>query len=175
MSCWPRESCPGKVGASQTSEVGRMYIKSRGCCTSLWSLLSQFRLERLVAQLYKTHFSRPSQDDTRPAPSRSAMTADKELGLRPSQSDQDAAPGTAVYTTTSGLLQTKRGLSPRHVQLMAIGGSIGVGLWVSKRTTSRHAERELALHQAGVLLTVAVRSSHRSVSVVFSARPDHCR
>lgn len=27
--------------------------------------------------------------------------------------------------------ETKRGLSPRHVQLMAIGGSIGTGLWVS--------------------------------------------
>ncbi|KXJ92581.1 proline permease [Microdochium bolleyi] len=58
------------------------------------------------------------------------MTADKELGLRPSQSDQDTAPGTAVYTTATGTLQTQRGLSPRHVQLMAIGGSIGVGLWV---------------------------------------------
>lgn len=27
--------------------------------------------------------------------------------------------------------ETKRGLKPRHVHLMAIGGSIGVGLWVS--------------------------------------------
>lgn len=26
--------------------------------------------------------------------------------------------------------ETKRGLSPRHVQLMAIGGSIGTGLWI---------------------------------------------
>jgi amino acid transporter len=26
--------------------------------------------------------------------------------------------------------ETQRGLSPRHVQLMAIGGSIGVGIWV---------------------------------------------
>lgn len=26
--------------------------------------------------------------------------------------------------------QTQRGLKPRHVQLMAIGGSIGIGLWV---------------------------------------------
>jgi len=26
--------------------------------------------------------------------------------------------------------ETKRGLSARHVQLMAIGGSIGTGLWV---------------------------------------------
>jgi amino acid permease len=25
---------------------------------------------------------------------------------------------------------TQRGLKPRHVQLMAIGGAIGVGLWV---------------------------------------------
>lgn len=27
--------------------------------------------------------------------------------------------------------ETKRGLKPRHVHLMAIGGSIGVGLWAS--------------------------------------------
>lgn len=27
--------------------------------------------------------------------------------------------------------ETHRGLKPRHVHLMAIGGSIGVGLWVS--------------------------------------------
>lgn len=32
-----------------------------------------------------------------------------------------------------GQYQTKRGLSPRHVQLMAIGGSIGTGLWVSEQ------------------------------------------
>lgn len=30
----------------------------------------------------------------------------------------------------SGHIETKRGLSPRHVQLMAIGGSIGTGLFV---------------------------------------------
>ncbi|KAH8886003.1 proline permease [Thozetella sp. PMI_491] len=29
-----------------------------------------------------------------------------------------------------GYNETKRGLSPRHVQLMSIGGSIGTGLWV---------------------------------------------
>ncbi|KAH7032701.1 amino acid permease [Microdochium trichocladiopsis] len=58
------------------------------------------------------------------------MSGEKELGLRSSQSDQDAAAGTAVFTTSEGVLETKRGLSPRHVQLMAIGGSIGVGLWV---------------------------------------------
>lgn len=28
--------------------------------------------------------------------------------------------------------KTQRGLKPRHVHLMAIGGSIGVGLWVSQ-------------------------------------------
>lgn len=28
--------------------------------------------------------------------------------------------------------KTQRGLKPRHVHLMAIGGSIGVGLWVSR-------------------------------------------
>jgi len=42
-----------------------------------------------------------------------------------------------VLTSTDGEVrsypgpyETKRGLSPRHVQLMAIGGSIGTGLWV---------------------------------------------
>lgn len=29
-----------------------------------------------------------------------------------------------------GYGETQRGLKPRHVQLMAIGGSIGVGMWV---------------------------------------------
>ena len=32
--------------------------------------------------------------------------------------------------TTEGYGETQRGLKPRHVQLMAIGGSIGVGVWV---------------------------------------------
>ncbi|KAL8396860.1 hypothetical protein RB594_003814 [Gaeumannomyces avenae] len=36
--------------------------------------------------------------------------------------------GGAGIATTYG--ETKRGLSPRHVQLMAIGGSIGTGLWI---------------------------------------------
>ena len=42
-----------------------------------------------------------------------------------------------VLTSTDGEVlshhggyETRRGLSPRHVQLMAIGGSIGTGLWV---------------------------------------------
>jgi amino acid transporter len=32
---------------------------------------------------------------------------------------------------------THRGLKPRHVQLMAIGGSIGIGIWVC-RLRRRH-------------------------------------
>ncbi|KAL8369037.1 hypothetical protein RB599_004464 [Gaeumannomyces hyphopodioides] len=36
--------------------------------------------------------------------------------------------GGAAIVTQYG--ETKRGLSPRHVQLMAIGGSIGTGLWI---------------------------------------------
>jgi amino acid transporter len=35
-----------------------------------------------------------------------------------------------VISSEHGPYETKRGLSPRHVQLMAIGGSIGTGLWV---------------------------------------------
>ncbi|EJT68195.1 hypothetical protein GGTG_14228 [Gaeumannomyces tritici R3-111a-1] len=36
--------------------------------------------------------------------------------------------GGAAIVTQYG--ETKRGLSPRHVQFMAIGGSIGTGLWI---------------------------------------------
>lgn len=36
----------------------------------------------------------------------------------------------AYVTSNSNINETKRGLSARHVQLMAIGGSIGTGLWV---------------------------------------------
>ncbi|KPM38668.1 putative proline-specific permease put4 [Neonectria ditissima] len=47
----------------------------------------------------------------------------------------DTANGTFFETEANGELrakygQTKRGLSPRHIQLMAIGGSIGTGLFV---------------------------------------------
>lgn len=47
----------------------------------------------------------------------------------------DTAHGTLIETEVNNDLlakygQTKRGLSPRHVQLMAIGGSIGTGLFV---------------------------------------------
>lgn len=44
----------------------------------------------------------------------------------------DTAPGILIDNSTveAKYGQTKRGLSPRHVQLMAIGGSIGTGLFV---------------------------------------------
>lgn len=53
----------------------------------------------------------------------------------PSISDAVTEVGRANLTTGGGLerraaFETKRGLSPRHVQLMAIGGSIGTGLFV---------------------------------------------
>lgn len=50
-------------------------------------------------------------------------------------------PGLAPSATSSSeqfgssrpvVRETVRGLSPRHVQLMAIAGSIGTGLWVSE-------------------------------------------
>ncbi|KAH6981209.1 amino acid permease/ SLC12A domain-containing protein [Ilyonectria sp. MPI-CAGE-AT-0026] len=45
---------------------------------------------------------------------------------------EDTAPGILIDNSTveAKYGQTKRGLSPRHVQLMAIGGSIGTGLFV---------------------------------------------
>lgn len=53
----------------------------------------------------------------------------------PPVTTSDTAHGTLIDTDVSDDLlakygQTKRGLSPRHVQLMAIGGSIGTGLFV---------------------------------------------
>jgi amino acid transporter len=42
----------------------------------------------------------------------------------------DGNPVTTDEGTMSPYGQTKRGLSARHVQLMAIGGSIGTGLFV---------------------------------------------
>lgn len=53
----------------------------------------------------------------------------------PPVTTSDTAHGTLIETDVSDDLlakygQTKRGLSPRHVQLMAIGGSIGTGLFV---------------------------------------------
>ncbi|RYP58158.1 hypothetical protein DL770_010500 [Monosporascus sp. CRB-9-2] len=55
-------------------------------------------------------------------------TTDKEIGLSPvNTTTYDGAVFTAPDPRYN---ETKRGLSPRHVQLMAIGGSIGTGLWV---------------------------------------------
>lgn len=54
---------------------------------------------------------------------------DKNLEIQPVQSQQH---GTVLELNelTQQYGQTQRGLKPRHVQLMAIGGSIGTALWV---------------------------------------------
>ncbi|KAF5002732.1 hypothetical protein FGRMN_129 [Fusarium graminum] len=54
---------------------------------------------------------------------------DKNLEIQPVESQQH---GTLleVNELTEQYGQTQRGLKPRHVQLMAIGGSIGTALWV---------------------------------------------
>ncbi|KAH9884243.1 amino acid permease/ SLC12A domain-containing protein [Xylariomycetidae sp. FL2044] len=53
---------------------------------------------------------------------------EKDAGLSPVTSSQ---PGVVLSSSGHPIInETKRGLSPRHVQLMAIGGSIGTGLWV---------------------------------------------
>lgn len=41
----------------------------------------------------------------------------------------------AELSATYGV--TQRGLEPRHVHLMAIGGSIGIGIWVSLQSFFR--------------------------------------
>lgn len=59
------------------------------------------------------------------------MAAPEDIGSVHEDSFPTEKPG---FSTTAHLDikygQTKRGLSPRHVQLMAIGGSIGTGLFV---------------------------------------------
>ncbi|KLP21546.1 putative general amino acid permease [Fusarium fujikuroi] len=64
------------------------------------------------------------------------MDANKtELGISPVESNR---PGSLLDTDNKPVVnelvekygQTQRGLKPRHVQLMAIGGSIGTALWV---------------------------------------------
>ncbi|KAI1076652.1 proline permease [Whalleya microplaca] len=58
------------------------------------------------------------------------MGAEKDIDLSPSRTTSHTQPGVVLSTSDQSLNETKRGLSPRHVQLMAIGGSIGTGLWV---------------------------------------------
>jgi amino acid transporter len=53
-------------------------------------------------------------------------TSEKTEGISPVLSTTDGE----VINSITGPYETRRGLSPRHVQLMAIGGSIGTGLWV---------------------------------------------
>ncbi|KAI1499575.1 amino acid permease/ SLC12A domain-containing protein [Biscogniauxia marginata] len=58
------------------------------------------------------------------------MGVEKDGGvLSAVPSTSGSQPGIIISGTTE-INETKRGLSPRHVQLMAIGGSIGTGLWV---------------------------------------------
>lgn len=58
------------------------------------------------------------------------MDAEKTGGLSVVRSGSDNISGEVITGTTAQYGETVRGLSPRHVQLMAIGGSIGTGLWV---------------------------------------------
>ncbi|KAI0598921.1 amino acid permease/ SLC12A domain-containing protein [Biscogniauxia sp. FL1348] len=58
------------------------------------------------------------------------MGFEKDGGVLSATPTSGSQPGVIVAGTSDELNQTKRGLSPRHVQLMAIGGSIGTGLWV---------------------------------------------
>lgn len=62
-----------------------------------------------------------------------AALDEKTVGLGRSPSSSDTADG-HVDSQDADIVakygETHRGLSPRHVQLMAIGGSIGTGLWV---------------------------------------------
>lgn len=60
------------------------------------------------------------------------MDSEKGIDVSPVQSDSDHKHEQVVYSGNDNqVIETKRGLSARHVQLMAIGGSIGTGLWVS--------------------------------------------
>lgn len=54
---------------------------------------------------------------------------EKKGGITPAYTNTGSEDIRVVTADQYG--ETKRGLSPRHVQLMAIGGSIGTGLWVS--------------------------------------------
>ncbi|KAI1841477.1 hypothetical protein JX265_009956 [Neoarthrinium moseri] len=58
------------------------------------------------------------------------MDTEKSGGLSAVMSGSDNTSGEVITGTRNDYGETKRGLSPRHVQLMAIGGSIGTGLWV---------------------------------------------
>jgi len=58
------------------------------------------------------------------------MASEKGIDVSPVRSDSDQEQ--VIYSGDDNqIIETKRGLSARHVQLMAIGGSIGTGLWVS--------------------------------------------
>lgn len=56
------------------------------------------------------------------------MGSEKGIDVSPVRSDSDHI--SEFRNENNNITQTKRGLSGRHVQLMAIGGSIGTGLWV---------------------------------------------
>lgn len=57
---------------------------------------------------------------------------------KPPLEEAPASPKMGEQAITS-VQQTKRGLSPRHVQLIVIAGGIGVGLWVGIGSVLRQA------------------------------------
>ncbi|KAK1963291.1 amino acid permease [Colletotrichum sublineola] len=63
-----------------------------------------------------------------------SSTEEKTVGLSRADSTNSNKLGQVMSGTGAVVAQqygeTQRGLTPRHVQLMAIGGSIGTGLWV---------------------------------------------
>lgn len=71
------------------------------------------------------------------------MPKKSDLGIAPVESHR---PGSLLDTEKQPVVnelvekygQTQRGLKPRHVQLMAIGGSIGTALWVGQSSNSIH-------------------------------------
>lgn len=87
------------------------------------------------------------------------MATEKDIGVSPVLSRSDHNVGeVASLNNTYG--ETKRGLSPRHVQLMAIGGSIGTGLWVrlssrEKKTGKPRLIMDIGSHQTCRLESVA--------------------
>lgn len=82
------------------------------------------------------------------------MDANKtELGISPVESNR---PGSLLDTDMKPVVnelvekygQTQRGLKPRHVQLMAIGGSIGTALWVGQSSNSIHDQTLMRFRSA---------------------------
>ena len=58
------------------------------------------------------------------------MDSEKKVGLSTVPTSSNNSGDDVHVGSAAQYGETQRGLSPRHVQLMAIGGSIGTGLWV---------------------------------------------